>query len=174
MGTIHHFVLTAFLISQSTKMLHTRQYIFVKNKAQEFADEPISSDNRYYSRIECSIKCTMHDTCKGFGWANGACVLHYNEFKLSWKQEVYTKVPIYFKIALLLTFFTNISFLHGFLSMAITEFIASHVSNNCKELHGKIINLSPVLRFIYKPVIFLQCTTNDWFLYETQHWAEMG
>lgn len=100
MDTIHHFVLITFLISQSIKILHARRCIFVKNKAEEFADEPISNDSRYYTRIECSIKCTMHDTCKGFDWANGACILYYDEFNISWKQELYTKVTVYFTIAL--------------------------------------------------------------------------
>lgn len=137
MGTMYHFVLTVFLISQSIKMLHARRCIFVKNKAQKFADEPISSDSHYYTRIECSIRCAMHDTCKGFGWANGACVLHYDEFKLSWKQEVYTKVPIYCKIALILTFFTNISFRHGCFSMTISNLWSSTYQITVKKYSRK-------------------------------------
>ena len=41
-------------------------------------------------------------------------------------------------------------------------------------LLGLLTHFSPVLRFIKKAVIVLNWKTNDWFLYEAQHWIEIG
>ena len=48
------------------------------------------------------------------------------------------------------------------------------VQKNIASLLLYFTHFSPVWQFIQKPVIFLQSKTNDWFLYETQQWVEMG
>ena len=41
-----------------------------------------------------------------------------------------------------------------------------------KKYYSKATHFSPVLPFIYKPV--MQSKINYGFLYETQHWVEIG
>ena len=56
------------------------------------------------------------------------------------------------------------------------RFLKTEYFEDCSQIpeSHRLTNFSPVLCSYRNQSFFLQSKTNDWFLYETQHWVEMS